>query len=211
MKSFQTAHNLTEADDAYIPPELIGVTQMTPELFEQVCRKYRKLRLELTSSGELIVMPPTGGLTGTRTADLTYQLMAWTRKDATGVCFSETAGFILPNNAIRSPDVSWIRREKWDTLSQQQKERFLPFSPDFLVELRSRTDRLPFLFSKMEEYMANGTSLGWLIDPSTRRVYVYRPDEEVVVLENPDTISGEPLLPGFTLNVTELWGGVLIG
>jgi Uma2 family endonuclease len=205
MKSFQIAHNLTQADDGYIPPELIGVTQMTPELFEQVCRKYRKLRLELTSSGELIVMPPTGSLTGMRNADLTYQLMAWTRKDATGVCFGNTAGFILPNNAIRSPDASWIRREKWDSLSQQQKERFVPFCPDFVVELRSRTDRLPFLFSKMEEYTANGVSLGWLIDPSTRRVYVYRPNAEVVVLENPETVSGEPLLPGFTLNVAEMW------
>jgi Uma2 family endonuclease len=205
MKNFQKAPNLTQLDDAYIPPELIGVTKMTAEQFEQVCRKYRKLRLELTSSGELIVMPPTGGLTSTRTADLTYQLMAWTRKDATGICLSETGGFILPNNAIRSPDASWIRRERWDSLSQQQKERFLPFAPDFLVELRSRTDRLPVLLGKMEEYIANGASLGWLIDPSTRRVYVYRPDDEVVVLENPETVLGEPLLPGFTLNVTELW------
>ena len=205
MKSFRTAHNLTQADDAYVPPELIGVTQMTPEQFEQVCGEYRKLRLELTSTGELIVMPPTGSLTGKRNADLTYQLMAWTKKNATGVCFGNTAGFILPNNAIRSPDASWITDEKWDSLSEQQKERFCPFCPDFVIELRSRTDRLPGLLSKMEEYIDNGVSLGWLIDPSTRRVYVYRPNEEVVVLENPETVSGEPLLSGFTLNVSELW------
>jgi len=98
-----------------------------------------------------------------------------------------------------------MRREKWDSLSQEQKERFASICPDFVVELRSRTDWLPVLFSKMDEYMANGASVGWLIDPSTRRVYIYRPNEEVVVLENPETVSGERLLPGFTLNVAKLW------
>ena len=199
------SHNLTIPDDDYIPPELIGVTQMTLEQFEQVCREYRKLRLELTSTGELIVMPPTGALTGMRNADLIYQLMAWTMKDATGVCFGNTAGFILPNNAIRSPDASWMRRERWDTLSDEQKQRFSLIWPDFVVELRSRTDRLSDLLSKMEEYIANGVSLGWLIDPSTRRVYVYRPNQEDVVLENPETVSGEPFLPGFELQTTKLW------
>src|SRR5262245_38335061 len=114
MKSFVMSHDLTQHDDAYIPPELIGVTQMTLEQFEQVCRKYTKLRLELTSTGELIVMPPTGSETGMYNADLTSQLLVWTKKDATGVCFGNTAGFTLPNSAIRSPDASWMRREKWD-------------------------------------------------------------------------------------------------
>ena len=205
MKNFQMAHNLTQPDDDYIPPELIGVTQMTTEQFEEVCRKYRKLRLELTSSGELIIMPPTSPLTGKRNSNLTRQLYVWAENDGSGVCFGNTAGFILPNNAIREPDASWIRREKWDSLSQEQQERFGRFCPDFVAELRSRTDRLPTLLSKMEEYIANGASLGWLIDPYQRRVYVYRPNEEVVVLENPETVSGEPLLPGFTLNVTKLW------
>ena len=205
MKSFRTAHNLTLPDDDYIPPELIGVTQMTAEQFEQVCRKYGKLRVELTSTGELIVMPPTSPLTGMRNAHLTYQLMAWAKKDATGVCFGNTAGFIFPNGAIREPDASWIRREKWDCLSEQQKKRLSPLCPDFVAELRSHNDRLPVLLSKMEEYITNGVSLGWLIDPSTRRVYVYRPDEEVLVLENPETVSGEPLLPGFMLDLTGLW------
>ena len=205
MKNVAMSHNLTLPDDDYIPPELIGVTRMTLEQFEQVCRKHRKLRLELTSTGDLIVMPPTGALTGMYNADLTTQLMVWTEKDATGICFGSTAGFVLPNNAIRSPDASWIRREKWDSLSQQQKERFIPFCPDFVAELRSPSDRLPVLFDKMSEYIANGTFLGWLIDPSKRRVYVYRPNEEVVVLENPETVSGEPLLPGFELRTTRLW------
>jgi len=205
MKSFPMTHNLTQIDDAYIPPELIGVTHMTPEQFEQVCEQHRKLRLELTSSGELIVMPPTSPLTGMRNADLIYQLKAWARKDATGVSFDNTAGFILPNNAIRSPDASWVRSEKWDSLSQQQKDRFGQFCPDFVAELRSGTDRLPVLLRKLEEYMANGASLGWLIDPSTRRVYVYRPNQEVVVLDNPESVSGERLLPGFSLQMAELW------
>ena len=207
MKSFRIARNLTQADDGYIPPQLIGLMHqsVTPKEFERLCRNYRDLRLELTSTGELIVMPPTSPLTGKRNSNLTRQLDVWSSEDATGVCFDSSTGFTLSNNAVRSPDASWIRREKWDSLSQQQKERFIPFAPDFLVELRSRTDRLPVLLSKMEEYIANGASLGWLIDPSTRRVYVYRPNEEVVVLENPQTVSGEPLLAGFTLNVTELW------
>ena len=109
------AHNLTQiTDDAYIPPELIGAEGVTPEQFEQLCRKYRKLRLELTSTGELIVMPPTGSETAKYNADLIYQLMAWTKQDKTGVCFGNTGGFVLPNTAIRSPDASWIKREKWD-------------------------------------------------------------------------------------------------
>ena len=199
------AHTLTRPDDDYIPPELIGVTHMTHDQFEQVCADNRKLRLELTSTGELIIMPPASPLTGMRNANLTSQLEAWARKDATGVCFASCAGFTLPNNAIRSPDASWVRLEKWDSLSQEQKERFSPFCPDFVVELRSRTDRLPVLFRKMEEYIANGVSLGWLIDPSTRRVYIYRPNEEVVVLENLESVSGEPLLPGFSLKTAELW------
>ena len=201
------AQNLTQLDDAYIPPELIALTHrtVTPEQFEQLCAEYDDWRLELTSTGELIVMPGTSLRTGRRNANLTAQLTVWTEKDATGVCFDSSAIFTLPNNARRSPDASWVRREKWDSLTEQQKDSFAPICPDFVVELRSKTDRLPVLFSKMTEYLANGASLGWLIDPTTRRVYVYQRGEEVVVLDNPETVSGDPLLPGFTLNLTELW------
>jgi Uma2 family endonuclease len=199
--------NLTQIqDDAYIGPDLINVTPpVTHEQFEQLCRKYRKLRLELTSTGELIVMPPTGAETGRSNAHLIYQLMAWTQKDATGVCFGETAGFVLPNGAIRSPDASWIKREKWDSLTDQQKKRFGPWCPDFVAELRSPSDRLSELRNKMVEYIETGASLGWLIDPFKRQVYVYRPNEEVITLDNPETVSGDPLLPGFTLNLAQLW------
>jgi Uma2 family endonuclease len=200
------AHNLTQSDD-YIPPELIELTHqsVTPKQFERLCSKYRDLRLELTSTGELIVMPGTGFQTGVRNANLTYQLMMWTTKDGTGICCDSSTIFALPNRARRSPDASWIKREKLNGLTERQKERFLPFCPDFVVELKSPTDRLPQLYNKMLEYLGNGASLGWLIDPFEFRVHVYRPDHEVVILETPATVSGDPLLPGFTLNMIELW------
>ena len=200
------ARNLTQIqDDGYIPPELIGAQRVTPEQFEELCSKYRKLRLELTSTGELIVMPPTGAETGRLNSNLTYQLEVWSRQDGTGVCFGNTAGFTLPNGAIRSPDASWIKREKWDSLTEQQKKRFGPWCPDFVVELRSPSDRLSELRNKMVEYIETGASLGWLIDPGKRQVYVYRPNEELIILDHPTSISGDPLLPGFELNLTELW------
>ena len=199
------AHNLTQPD-ALIPPDLIGLTHsVTPEQFERLCQEYSELRLELTSTGELIVMPGTGALTGMRNSDLNHQLRAWTIKDGSGVCFDSSTIFALPNNARRSPDASWVRREKWNSLSERQQKGFAPICPYFVVELRSESDRLSSLHSKMLEYIANGSSLGWLIDPLKRRVYIYRPDEELVILENPDIVYGDPLLPGFKLKTDELW------
>jgi len=200
------AHNLTQIDE-YIPSELIALTHrtVTPEEFEQLCAEYDEWRLELTSTGELIVMPGTSLQTGRRNANLTSQLVVWTEKDATGVCFDSSAMFALPNNARRSPDASWVKSEKWDNLSETQQDSFAPICPDFVVELRSKSDRLQFLRNKMTEYIANGASLGWLIDPFNRQVYVYRPNEEVVTLINPESVSGDPLLPGFELNLAKLW------
>ena len=200
------ARNLTQIqDDAYIPPELIGAQGVTPEQFEELCRKYRKLRLELTSTGELIIMQPADLQTGVRNADLTYQLEAWARTDGSGVCFGSGTVFELSNGAWRSPDAAWTKREKWDRLTKEEKESFGGLCPDLVGELRSSTERLTQLRNKMLEYIENGVSLGWLIDPSERRVYVYRPDHDLVILENPETVCGDPLLPGFTLNVTDLW------
>ena len=198
------AHDLTPPGDDYIPRELMGVTHLTPEDFAQVSRKYSELRFELTSERELIVIPPASVETARQNANLTNQLKAWTRQDATGVWFGSTAAFTLPNNAIRSPHASWIRRDRWESLGQRQGERFAPICPDFVAELRLPTDMFPE-FGKMAEYAANGASLGWLIDRTLRRVYIYRPNEAVETLENAETISGEPLLPGFTLNLVELW------
>lgn len=191
--------------DQLIPPHLIGLTHVTHRKFERLCREYPDLRLELTSSGELIVMPPTGAETGNRNFDLAVQFGVWAKQDGTGVGFGASAGFILPNGAIRSPDVSWLRRERWDSLTDRQKRGFAPICPDFVVELRSHSDSLPPLLNKMEEYMENGATLGWLIDPQRRRVYVYRAGEEMVVLEDPAVVSGDPFLPGFELQMEEIW------
>ena len=205
LTSFGVSHNLTQSDD-YIPPELIGLRgPITPEEFEELCSKHRDLRLELTSTGALIIMPPTGFETGARNANLTCQLASWARMNGSGICLGSSAGFVLPNGAVRSPDASWVKREKMELLTKEEKERFGRFCPDFVVELRSPSDGLTQVRAKMVEYMENSASLGWLIDPFERRVYVYQPNREVVVLEDPKTVSGDPLLPGFTLNVTELW------
>ena len=192
--------------DPLIPPHLIGLTRpVTHQEFEELCRDYPDLRLELTSSGELIVMPPTGFGTGKRTLDLTTQFGNWVKKDGTGIGFGTDTGYTLPNSAIRAPDASWITREKWESLSAYERERFAHVCPDFVIELRSRSDSLRMLFEKMEEYIANGATLGWLIDPQNRRVYVYRAGEQVVVLENPPVVSGDPFLRGFELQMDEIW------
>ena len=199
------AHNLTQAEYP-IPPELIGLRPpVTPKEFEQLCAEYRDLRLELTSTGELIVMPPTGAETGRSNSNLIYQLEAWARKDGTGVCFDSNAGFTLANGAIRCSDAAWMERKKWDRLTKLQKQSFAHICPDFVVELRSSSNTLTQLYLKMYDYMENGASLGWLIDPFKRQVYVYRPNQETIILDNPETVSGDPLLTGFTLNLTELW------
>src|SRR5215213_7604086 len=179
--------------DQLIPPHLIGLTHVTHDQFEELCAEYPELRLELTSSGELIVMPPTGYSTGKRSLNLVYQIAAWAKRDGTGVGFGTDTGYTLPNGAIRGPDVSWMRREKADNVSKDERDRFAHICPDFVVELRSPGDRLPPLMNKMDEYIENGALLGWLIDPKKRRVYVFRPGEEVVVLEDPKVVSGDPL------------------
>lgn len=193
--------------DEYIPRELVELTHrsVTPEQFERLCAEYGDWRLELTSTGELIVMSGTGGRTGIRNSNVTSQLETWSQIDGSGVCFDSSTIFALPNQARRSPDASWVKRERWDGLTHRQQETFPPICPDFVVELRSPTDRLPTVCDKMLEYLENGALLGWLIDPFEFRVYVYRPDHELVILENPDTVSADPLLPGFTLNVMKLW------
>jgi len=193
--------------DIHVPSHLsVNVKGViTPEQFEELCRANRDLRLELTSTGELIVMPPTGSRTGIRNAHLTYQLLAWAEKDRRGVTFDSSSGFTLPNNAMLSPDAAWIKRERWDSLTEDEQEGFAPLCPDFVVEIRSRSDNLPPLESKMLEYIANGASLAWLIDPLKRHVYIYRPDTAVGILENPEVVSGDPLLPGFQLSMSQLW------
>jgi Uma2 family endonuclease len=165
----------------------------------------RDLRLELTAEGELIVMPPTGTETGAQDAELTMQLRLWAKQDGTGTAFGFSTGFTLPNGAIRSPDASWVERSRLEALTAEQRRKFASLCPDFVVELRSPSDSLRVAREKMREYMENGARLGWLIDPSSRRVYVYRPETPVQELEAQEKISGDPVLPGFVLDLREVW------
>ena len=163
------------------------------------------LRLELTAGGELIVMPPAGGESSRRNMKLAVRIGAWSESDGTGVAFDSSGGFILPNGAIRSPDASWVERSRYGSLTTEQRKKFLPLCPDFVVELRSPSDALSALQEKMVEYVENGARLGWLIDPTERRVYVYRPGAPLRQLDNPEKVSGEDILPGFVLEMRELW------
>jgi len=178
---------------------------MTDEQFFLFCQQNGDLRIERTAQGDLIVMPPAGWATGYRNAEITMQFSAWAKQDGTGIATDSSTGFKLPNGAERSPDAAWVRRVRLAALTREDKEKFLPLCPDFVLELRSPTDKLAIVQAKMAEYIANGAQLGWLLDPQERRVHVYRPGVEVEVLENPESVSGDPLLPGFTLDLREIW------
>jgi Uma2 family endonuclease len=179
--------------------------RLTAAQFQRICRDNRDLRLELTSNGDLIIMPPTGSRTGQRNANLTRQLATWAQKDGTGVAFDSSTGFTLPDGAILSPDASWVRCERWDVLTEEEQEGFAPLCPDFVIELRSHSNMLKSLQDKMQEYMENRAQLAWLIDPVERRVYIYRTGEEVETLIDPATVSADPILRGFVLQLAELW------
>ncbi|WP_254173213.1 Uma2 family endonuclease [Planktothrix pseudagardhii] len=178
---------------------------LTDDQFFELCQNNRDLKFERTASGVLTIMSPTGGNTGRRSIKIATQLEIWSSKTNLGEAFDSSTGFKLPNGADRSPDASWIKRDRWDNLTPQQQEKFLPIAPDFVVELRSASDALKPLQNKMKEYQENGAKLGWLIDPKNQRVEIYRPDQEVEILENPTTLSGENVLPGFILDLTLIW------
>lgn len=177
------------------------------ELFE-FCARNPELRIERTAKGDLIVMTPVGGESGHRTLEIAVALGLWARHDGTGVAFDSSTGFLLPNDALRVPDAAWVARSKLEALSAQEKQRFLPLCPDFVVELRSPSDRLADLRAKMEEYRQHGARLGWLIDPEARRVHVYRPGRPVEVLEDPTEVAGDPELPGFLLDLGPVWAPI---
>jgi len=177
---------------------------LTDERFFNLCQDNRNLRLELNAQGELIIMGPTATETGRRNANLNFQLYLWARQDGTGECFDSSAGFTLPNGAKVSPDASWVRRNRYEALTTEEREQFAPICPDFVVELRSKTDRLARLQARMVEYVENGAQLGWLLDPAARRVYIYRPGRAVETPDAPETIAGDPVLPGFVLQLREI-------
>jgi Uma2 family endonuclease len=193
--------------DFHVPPNLIVDVHsvLTGKDFDQLVRDNPELRMELTATGELILMPPTGSKTGLLNFELARQFGNWAKANAGGVGFDSSTLFTLPNGARRSPDVSWVKRDRWDALTLDEQEGFAPLCPDFVIELRSRSDNLPPLEDKMIDYIANGAQTAWLIDPLRKRVYIYRPNRSPEVFEAPETISGDPELPGFKLDLRELW------
>ena len=184
-----------------IPP----AWQFTDDEFFDLCQANRELRLERAATGEITIMSPTGGATGNRSGEVTRQVGNWTVNDDTGAFFDSSTGFKLPNQADRSPDAAWVHLERLAQLTAEQKGKFLPLCPDFAAELMSPSDTLEEAQAKMAEYLANGAKLGWLLDPKTRTVYVYRPGIPVEKLENVMEISGDPELPGFVLQLARVW------
>lgn len=188
-----------------LPAPLELNIDLTDEQFFQLCQNNRDLRFERKATGELIIMPPTGSETSDRNADLTYQLRAWSRQNRIGKSFDSSGGFKLPNAAERSPDASWVKMERWNALTQGEKERFAPLCPDFVVELMSPSDSTEKICAKMREYIDNGARLGWLINRQQYQVEIYRPNREVEILQSPQTLSGEDVLLGFVLDLAEIW------
>lgn len=184
---------------------LKSLIEMTDEQFFQLCQNNRELRFERNANGELIIMPPTGGETGNRNGRLNQQLFNWTDADGTGIAFDSSTCFKLPNGADRSPDASWIKLERWNALTDEEKQKFPPICPDFAIELLSPSDSLKTTQEKMKEYIDNGVYLGILINRKSRQVEIYRPGKEVEVLDSPATVSGEDVLKGFVLNLGMIW------
>lgn len=182
-----------------------SIIDLTDEQFFLLCQTNRNLRFERNATGEIVIMPPVGGESSNRNAGLTAQLWIWNQKYNLGIVFDSSGGFKLPNGADRSPDASWVKLSKWNELTPEQKTKFLPLAPDFVIELLSPSDSLKTTQQKMEEYKNNGVRLGWLINRKNRQVEIYRIGKEVEVLDNPDSLSGEDVLPGFVLDLQMIW------
>ncbi|MEQ8386489.1 MAG: Uma2 family endonuclease [Coleofasciculus sp. A1-SPW-01] len=195
----------TQVENSPLVLHLQPIINLTDEQFFEFCQINRDLRIERMATGELLIMPPTGSDTGNRNAKLNQQLANWTDADGTGIEFDSSSGFTLPNGAKVSPDAAWVKLERWNALTPEQQNTFAPICPDFVVELRSASDNLTPLKTKMQEYIDNGALLGWLIDRKKRQVYIYRPGVAVECLDNPATVSGESVLPGFVLDLSKIW------
>ncbi|MGF1674414.1 MAG: Uma2 family endonuclease [Rivularia sp. (in: cyanobacteria)] len=184
---------------------LNNIVKLTDEQFYQLCQDNPDVKLERNQWGELIVMPPTGGETGNRNSEVNAEFVFWNRKFLLGKVFDSSTCFKLPNGSNRSPDVSWIQLDRWNTLSEQQREKFPPIAPDFVLELMSPSDQLSDVQEKMLEYMVAGVKLGWLFNRKNRRVEIYRQGQAVEVLDSPTSLSGEDVLPGFVLDLSIVW------
>jgi Uma2 family endonuclease len=189
---------------AAISFSLKPLLDLTDEAFHKLCQSNPQVKFERTATGELVVMSPTGGESGQRNADITIDLGLWNRQAQLGVTFDSSTGFKLPNGAERSPDASWVRSDRWKSLTPEQRRKFPPLAPDFVVELRSASDDLEPLQQKMQEYIDNGVRLGWLINPQDQHVEIYRPGRSVEILQSPKSLSGEDVLPGFTLDLSRI-------
>jgi Uma2 family endonuclease len=188
----------------HLPIRVRPASALTDDELFELCARNRDLRIERTTEGELIIMSPTGGESGRRNFELIRQLGAWAHGDGTGVGFDSSTGFLLPNGAERAPDAAWVRRQRWQALTPEQRRKFVPLCPDFVVELRSPSDDLNALLSKMQEYVACGVRLAWLIDVDAKCAWVYRPDREVELIRDASRLSGELVLPGFVLDLAAL-------
>ncbi len=191
--------------DMPLEVNLYPMPDLSEDEFFDLCQANPELRFERTAKGEILIMPPDGGESGYGNAMLIAAGVIWAEKDTRYVAFGSSVGFRLPNGATRSPDVAWVSRSRLSALTAEQKRKFLPLCPDAVIELRSPTDRMRDLHAKMDEYIANGARLGWLIDPDTRTVYVYRPGQTVEHLDAPDTLTGDPELPGLEFDLDRIW------
>ena len=179
--------------------------QLTDRQFQQLCQNNRNLNFERSSQGDLIIMSPTGGSTGNRNGRLNQQLFNWSDRDRSGIAFDSSTGFKLPNGADRSPDAAWITNDRWNALTVDEQNRFIPLCPDFVVELMSPSDSRLVLQSKMQEYQDNGVRLGILIDRTIKQIEIYRIGKTMEIVDRPEIISGEDVLPGFELQMSLIW------
>lgn len=184
-----------------VPPSL----SISDDQFAQICHHNRDLRFERTAQGDLIIMAPTGGETGRTNVEIATDLVLWNRRTRLGVVFDSSTGFKLPDGSTRSPDVAWVRLERWQALNPDQRRRFLPLCPDFVIELKSPSDDLADLQTKMQTYLDNGLQLGWLINPDLQQVEIYRANHPIEVLDQPQALSDDELLTGFYLNMSEIF------
>lgn len=185
--------------------DLTPVLELTDDQFYELCRLNPEVKFEITTNGDLVVMSPTGGETGVQNSEFNADFVIWNRQSRLGYVFDSSTCFNLPNGAKRSPDVAWIQADRWNTLTPDQKKRFPPIAPDFVLELLSPSDSLGDVQAKMQEYIESGVRLGWLIDPEARRVEIYRSGQKVEILDAPETLSGEDVLLDFSLNLSAVW------
>jgi Uma2 family endonuclease len=182
--------------------------QMTDDEYFQFCQINRKLRIERTAQGDILIMPPAGFESGYRNNELSAQLRNWALKDGRGLAFDSNTEYMLPNGAAYSPDASWVLSSRVETLTKDQKRKFPPLCPDFVIELMSPSDRLPKAKAKMQEWTANGVQLAWLLDPDHRTAYIYRPGHEPEQIVNPERLIGEGPVAGFVLELADIWAGL---